>query len=297
MRRRVLRPPTSSRRSVCAPACIGIGLALILACADRNPARIEFQDPPTLVVERKLITLRPTAVNKDGKPLEGRTFSYSGAPPDVIEVAAVGTFQCLKTGDASLVVTTGPASVTMPVKCRLPAEIAMPPSLRIVLGGGPVTIDARALGEGGSPMPDVPVPIASSDPAIVAVDGNRATPVAIGKTTLKAAFGAIVAVTPVQVVEKIVSGPLVLEDGGSRVWTLEPGTYEVEIDVQPIVRSKQGVTVSWDGTNCPAQLESQSHRLSCTFENPATLTVKNPAAIGLGSRVTGTIHVHRVALP
>lgn len=271
-----------------------MGLALILACASRNPARIEFEDPPSLVVERKMITLRPTAFNKDGKPLEGRTFSYSGTPTDVIEVSTGGTFQCLKTGDASLVVTTGPASVTLPVKCRLPAEIAMPASLRIVLGSGPVTIEARALGEGGSPMPDVPVPIASSDPAVVTVEGNRATPVAIGKATLKAAFGAIIAVTPVQVVEKIASGPLVLEDGGSRAWTLQPGTYEVEIDVQPIVRSKQGVTVSWDGTSCPAQLENQSHKVFCTFENTATLTVKNPATLGLGARVSGTIHVHRV---
>lgn len=241
-----------------------------------------------------MITLRPTVFNKDGKPLEGRTFSYSGTPADVIEVSTGGTFQCLKTGDASLIVTTGAASATLPVKCRLPAEITMPPSLRIVLGSGPATIETRALGEGGSPMADVPVPITSSDPAVVTVEGNRATPVAIGKATLKAALGAIVAVTPVQVVEKIASGPLVLEDGGSRAWTLEPGTYEVEIDVQPLVRSKQGVTVSWDGTSCPPELESQTHRLSCTFGSPATLTVKNPATLGLGARVSGTIHVHRV---
>lgn len=288
------RPLTSSTRRASAQACIGIGLALVLACADKDPAKIGFENPPSLVVERKMITLRVTVANKDGKPLEGLALSYSATPADVLEVSTGGAFHCLKTGDASLVVSAGAVGATLPVKCRIPTEIALPPSLRFVLGAAPVAINARALGEGGRPLADVPVPITSSDPAVVTVEGDRATPVAVGKATLKTALGDIVAVTPVQVVEKIVSGPLVLEDGGARTWTLQAGTYDVEIDVQPIVRSRQGVTVSWDGTNCPAQLESQSLQMSCSFGGVATLTVKNPATLGLGARVSGTIHVVRV---
>lgn len=263
-------------------------------CADRKPARIDFEAPPSPVVDRRMGTLRATAVNKDGKALEKIALSWSGGPADVVETATGGTYRCLKTGDAAIVVTGGGVSTSIPLQCRIPTEIAMPASLRLVIGAPPTPVNARALGEGGRPLEDVVVPVASTAEAIARVEGGRAAGVALGRASLRGVLGDVVSVTPVEVVEAIASGPLALEDGGARSWTLKAGQYEVEIDVKPSVRSTQGVTVSWDGVSCPAQLEAQSHRLACTVADSAVLTVKNPATMGLGARVSGTLNLYRV---
>ena len=263
-------------------------------CADRKPARIDFEAPPSPVVDRRMGTLRATAVNKDGKALEKIALSWSGGPADVVETATGGTYRCLKTGDAAIVVTGGGVSTSIPLQCRIPTEIAMPAALRLVIGAPPTPLNARALGEGGRPLDDVAVPVASTAEAIARVEGGRAAGVALGRASLRGVLGDVVSVTPVEVVEAIASGPLALEDGGARSWTLKAGQYEVEIDVKPSVRSTQGVTVSWDGVSCPAQLEAQSHRLACTVADSAVLTVKNPATMGLGARVSGTLNLYRV---
>jgi hypothetical protein len=273
-----------------------IPLLLLAAagCADRKPARIDFAPPPQPVVDRRFSTLRATAVNKDGKPLDKVALAWSGAPAEVVEVSPGGTYQCLKTGDATITVSGGGVSAAIPLRCRIPTEIAMPAALRLVIGAPPVPLQPRALGEGGTPLPDVPVPLTSSDESIARIENGRAAGVAVGRASLRASLGTVVSVTPVTVVEAIFSGPLALEDGGARSFTLEAGHYEVEIDVKPAVRSPQGVTVSWEGVSCPAQLEAQSHRQACVVPDRAVVTVKNPATMGLGARVSGTLHLYRV---
>jgi hypothetical protein len=143
-------------------------------------------------------------------------------------------------------------------------------------------------------MTDVPVELAATDPAVLKIEGNRATPVSIGKTVIKATAGSVTAVAPVEVVEQVVSERLRLEDGKSRSWTLKRGAYRVEIDVTTSRNVAHGVTAAWEGSKCEAQPERQSHRLSCTVLDSATFSVTNPATYGLGLTVTGTITIHRV---
>jgi hypothetical protein len=271
--------------------------ALLLAasgCAYWRPARIEVTPPAGPILDRKMNAIQAVAVNEKGRPLGNVTLSWSAAPADVVEMTPAGAFRCLQTGDAEVVVTAREVRAAVPVKCRIPTEIAMPPSVRLVLGEAAPPLRPRALGEGARPLDDVPVPVSSSDPAIVRMEEDRPVPVAIGRVTLRGALGDVVAVTPAVVVEAIAAGRLALEDGAARSFTLEAGTYELTIDVQPVVRSSQGVTVSWDGTSCPAQLEAQSHRLTCLVPDRAVLTVKNPATLGLGARVSGTIGLYKV---
>lgn len=264
------------------------------ACLDRAPAQIDFEPPPSPVVDRKMATIKAVAVTGKGKTLDRAPLAWSAAPVDVVEISTDGTYHCLKTGDAEITVTAGEARAVIPLRCRIPTEIAMPASLRLIIGAPPTPLQPRALGEGGRPLEGVPVPVTSADPAIVRVEEGRAAGVAVGRTSLRAALGDVVAVTPATAVEAITSGPLVLEDGAGRSWTLKAGHYEVLIEVRPSVRSTQGVTVSWDGTSCPAQLEAQTHAVTCPVPDTAVLTVKNPATMGLGARVSGTLHVYRV---
>jgi hypothetical protein len=289
-----MNPVRSLRRS--RPTGLPVlGLAiLVLACADRTPAKIAFSAPPAVIVDNSLHALGATLVNAKGETLGGGTVTYSAAPEGIVEVSPSGALRCLRTGDASITLQGGGLGTPVPVKCRLPAEIVMPPQIQLILGGAPVALRPRALGEGGRPFDDVPVAITSSDPAVVAIEDGRAKPVAVGRTRVQASVGGVVAVTPVEVDEKVVSEPLALADGASRSWTLKEGEYLVVIDVKPEVRVAQGVTVAWTGANCEAQPEKPSHRVGCRVPESATLTVTNPRTMGVGARVTGTATVLRV---
>lgn len=271
------------------------GALLVLAgCADTKPATIDLAAPPEQIVNRSAFPLHASIQNAKGETLGGQTLSYSATPPEVLEVSSDGSLRCLVTGDATVVVSGGGLSRTLALKCRIPSMIDMPAEVRLDLRKGPVAVQARALGEGGVPLNDVTVPVTSSDPAIVAVEGSRLKPVAVGRATLRAALDPIIGVTRVEVIDTVVFERLTIADGGARSFNLTPGTYHVVIDFKASLRVRQGVAVSWSDAPCPAQLEQTTHDLTCHTEVPTTLTITNPAQIGLGVPVTGSVTVERM---
>ncbi len=269
-------------------------LALTLACADRKPATIKFDAPPAAVTNTSYFSLHATVVNKKGEPIEGQAVAYSGSPADVLEVAPNGNLRCAKTGDATLALSAGGLAERVPLKCRVPTEISIPPEVQVVLGAAPVVVHSQALGEGGKPLDGVAVELTSSDPGIATVDGDKVKGVAVGKARLQASAGGLTAVTPLEVVEKIISEALTLKDGASRSFTLQPGNYLVTIDLKVDERLKQGVTVAWAGTACDNQPEATAHRFKCRVAETATMTVTNPKLMGVGVTVAGTVSVFRV---
>ena len=270
--------------------------ALGLGCSDRTPAKIAFDELPSPVVHRRLLQLNAWVVNKKGERLGG-SVAYAAPPAGVVEVSSTGTLQCLTTGDATLTLTSAGLSQPVTVKCRIPTEISAPRELELTLGAGPVALHPRALGEGGSPLEGVPVEVTSSDPSVVSVSSGKASPVAVGKARLRAAVDEIAAVIPVNVVEKIVSQPLSLRNGAKRDWTLQPGYYRVAIEVKADFQRKQGVTITWGGAACDNQPEKQSHLAYCRVDQATTMTVANPAVLGLGATVTGSVKVDRFPAP
>jgi hypothetical protein len=276
------------------PALIALVLMLGLAgCADKKPARINI-DPPQVVTDTSYFRLHAAAVNAKGEPIEGVPLAWSGGPAGVLEVSADGNLRCAKTGDATLTLSAGAVSQRVDLKCRIPVEIVMPPEVQVVLGAAPVALHARALGEGQMPLDDVTIQVTSADPSIVSVDGDRVKGLAVGKTSLKSTAGGLTTVTPVAVVEKIVSEPLTLKDGASKTFALQPAYYLVTVDLTVDEHLKQGVTVSWAGTACENQPEKASHRFNCRVLEPATMTVTNPKLMGVGATVSGTVNVYRV---
>ncbi len=269
-------------------------LALGLAgCADKKPAKINIDTSP-VVTNASYFTLPAAAVNAKGETIEGVTLAWSGGPADVLEVSADGNLRCAKTGDATLTVSAGAVNQRVDLKCRIPVEIGMPPDVQVVLGAAPVALHARALGEGSRPLDEVTVQVTSSDPSIVTVDGDMVKGVAVGKAHLQATAGGVTTVTPVEVVEKIVSEPLTLKDGASKTFALQPAYYLVTVELKVDERLKQGVTVAWSGTACENQPEKSSHRFNCRVSEPAIMTVTNPKLMGVGATVSGTVNVYRV---
>ncbi len=268
--------------------------ALTLACADRTPAKFKFDPPPPYVANTNVFSLHASVVNKKGETIKGLAPAYAGGPADILEVSPDGNLRCVLTGDATLTFSAGGISEPVALKCRIPTEIAVPPDLQLVIGSAPSVLHPKVLGEGGKPLDDVTVELASSDPSVFTVEGDKAMGVAVGKARLQASLGGVTSVTPVEVVEKVVSEPLTLRDGASRSFTLQPAYYLVTIDLKTDPRLKQGVTVAWSGTACDNQPEAPAHRFNCRVSEPATMTVANPKLMGVGATVTGTVNVFRV---
>jgi len=280
-------------------ALLALPLALlaITGCGDTKPAKIDLAAPAGSIVNRNPLPLHASVENAKGEILAGQSLAYRSTAPEALEVSSDGSLLCLKTGDATVIVSGGGLTRNVSIACRIPSMIDMPPDLRLDLAKGAVTLQARALGEGGVPLTGVAVPIASSDVSIVTVEGSRLKPVAVGRTTLRAALDPIVAVTRVEVVNTVVSERMTLADGKARAFELAPGTYHVMVDFKAALNVRQGVALSWSGPSCPAQLEQMTHDLTCRTEVPATLTVTNPAQIGVGVPVVGSVTVERVPAP
>jgi hypothetical protein len=268
--------------------------AFVLACADKTPAKFKYDAPPPYVASTSTFSLNASVLNKKDETIGGLAPAYSAAPADVLEVSSDGNLRCARTGDATLTLSAGGLSQPVALKCRIPTEINVPPELQLVIGAAPSVLHPRVLGEGGTSMDDVKVDLASSDPSIFTVEGDAAKGVAVGKARLQASLGGLTSVTPVEVVEKVVSEPLTLRDGASRSFPLQPATYLVTIELKTDARLKQGVAVSWTGTACDNQPEASTHRFNCRVEEPATMTVTNPKLMGVGATVTGTVNVFRV---
>ena len=271
-------------------ALIGLGIA----CADRTPAGIEVNGP-AMIIKKTRIPVGAVVVNGSGKGLNDVGLSYTATPTEILKVEKDGSMLCRTTGDATIEISGGGLNTQHHVKCRIPTRILMPERDHLLLGEGPVLMAPRVMGEGGRPLADMPVMLTSSDPSILKTEGGKAIPVAIGKAVLKASVGSVVAVAPIEVIEKVAGGSLRLDDGKSRSWTLQEGTFRVEIDVKPSHAVDHGVTASWEGSSCETQPEQQSHRFSCRVHATATLTVTNPSGYGLGVPVTGNMTVYRVA--
>ena len=276
-------------RTVFAAAC----LAAVLGC-EGKPARIDYTGLPDPVIDRAMHRLDVVVVNGKGKPLKGRSVAFAVDPAAVAEVTTDGSVRCAASGDATLTLTGGGLTSSVPVHCRVPTMIRMPGAMRLVAGGPAVPLKAEVVGEGGAPLSDLTAPIVSSDPAIVEFASGAVRPVAFGRATLRAVLGDVVAVTPVEVVTRVAGGPITLKDGAVHRVPLDPGSYELIAEVRGTVRVAQGVTVAWEGAACPPRPEAENHRETCTLRTSGALVVANPAQMGVGVPVSGTLTLDRI---
>jgi len=271
-----------------------LALLLGIGCSDRTPARIEFSAPPAMILTTSPTPLGARAVNKAGEPVPEVTFSYSAIPTDVVAVEPDGTLACRKSGDAIITIAGGGLSTNATTKCRIAARVKAPKELRLVLQNEPVELKPTGIGQDGKPLTDVIPEMRSSDPAVVRVVGRALQPASVGKAVVTSAVGDASAVTEVEVIEKIETQTLALSDGANMTWTLQQGTYVVEVTVKAADRSRNGVTLRWVGTTCPDQPESQEIQARCRVDNTASLTVTNPTTFGMGPSASGFINIYKV---
>ncbi len=271
-----------------------LGVLPALGCSDRTPAKIGSTAPTAPVLDGKPFTIKGTVQNKQGASLPGVKLSYASNPSDIVNVDQSGECRCLKTGDATVLISGGGLSTLVGVKCRLVSALEVPREVRLTVGQPVEGFRASALGPDGAPVADVPIMLASSDESVLQVENQIPVPVRVGKVLLKSSAGEITSVTDVTVVENVASAPLLLNDGARQSWTLGPGTYEVDVKVAPDVRARDGVTITWMGSDCPNQAERQEHHIRGHVTDTSALMIENPTTFGMGEAVNGLVKITRV---
>jgi hypothetical protein len=270
-----------------------VGLILSLAaCSDKTPSAIAVPQSSLTFYEGQRHPLGAVLTNKAGEHLTAPALTFSSTPADIVVISTTGEVACLKSGDASVLIAGGGQSATVTVACRIVATIDAPKSLRLVLGREPEELAVTPRDAAGSPMPGVPVTFLSSSPPVVRVVGTKLEPVAVGRAGVQVQSGSASISVPVTVVRVMESKPLILKDGEQVTYTLQQGTYELDLEVKPSDGGKTGVTVSWIGAKCQDSAEAQSHNVSCRVDATASLTVKNPSVLGLGPSMTGFLNLY-----
>jgi len=88
----------------------------------------------------------------------------------------------------------------------------------------------------------------------------------------------------------IVEDLIVLEDGGQRIFKLDPGTYKLEL-----TSSGDGASVQWVGASCPTTDETTSLTTVCKYSQIGQVIVSNPTSLGLGQPISITLKLTRLA--
>ncbi len=275
----------------------GLGLFGSMACFclpfGPKAASIGASAPPGPITADIAVPLDAKVLDEKGAPIPDQALQYVVNPSDVALVTASGDVRCTGTGDATVTITAGALKQDVIVWCRVVGSIDGTPPARVVLNKNvafsPVAKDVR-----GAVLKDVPVLVTSSDEKVLAVVEGQLVGKAVGTAQIQVRAGDITVDTAVAVAEQLITESLSLKDGDGLNWALPDGTYEVEIGVTAMDGSESGVTVSWVGSDCPAQPEAQKHSFVCVVKSAASLQVMNPTRLGIGPMESGFVNVYRV---
>lgn len=87
----------------------------------------------------------------------------------------------------------------------------------------------------------------------------------------------------------VVDQLVVLKDGESRIWKMDPGSYKIELTA-----SDDGAAVKWVGANCLDSGQVKSLSTTCKFDQTGQMVVENPTAFGMGASVSVTVKLTRL---
>lgn len=90
--------------------------------------------------------------------------------------------------------------------------------------------------------------------------------------------------------DRVVADQLVvLQDGESRIWKLDPGSYKVEMTA-----SDDGALVRWVGSSCGASRQVSELMTVCRLEKTGQVIVENPTGLGLGASSSVTVKITKL---
>jgi hypothetical protein len=164
------------------------------------------------------------------------------------------------------------------------------------VGGPPRDVMVVAFDSGNIPvhLPRGTATAEIRDDSVARIIGGRVYAVSAGRTGINLAFGGVEGGASVKVVERVVHESLSLPGGALRSWRVQPGYYELRLDL-PNANGKQSelVLAAYHANCAPAPRDDGQHYF-CILKDDSSIIVRNPRATGGGSDRTGELTVFRM---
>ncbi len=174
-------------------------VALVLLGACSKITRIEVK-PAALAFHaaKQAQALQATAVDQNGKPMNGVSLTYASSNARVATVDATGKVTAVKSGAATVTVSSGTVSQMVAVNVTIPAMLMLRPTA-LVGTGSTAPLAAMVMDDAGRPYAGANVVFGLANPAIAKITGNVVTALAPGQTQITATFGNLRAQAPLSV--------------------------------------------------------------------------------------------------
>ena len=277
--------------SPCGAVALTLGLVIALAAAcDKREApadmRLEF---PSVVDSRDPVSVVIHATSSSGVTstvTDGATFAVE--PAELATTMQPGLVTCSKSGDGKLNVTLVGVTRSAPVRCRLVDKIEAQAAGRVELTSGPFKPQVRVLDKSGAELTDVDVTFVSKNAGVAFPKDAMLVPKPVGPANLTARAGQASADFKVDVVRKVTSEALPI-DNFKRVYiSLDAGKYELKVTL----KSPHKVSAEWRGAPyCNSSADGLEHVFTCglhqsggggvVFDNPAYLRDGSAKAVSL----------------
>ncbi len=275
----------------CSAVALTLGLVVVLAAScDKREApadmRLEF---PSIVESRDPVSVVVHATSSAGVTStvsDGATFAVE--PADLATTTQPGLVTCSKSGDGKLNVSLVGVTRTVPVRCRLVDKVEAQDAGRVELTSGPFKPKVRVLDKSGAELTDVDVTFVSKNAGVAFPKDGLLVPKTVGTANLTARAGQASADFKVDIVRKITSEALPI-DNAKRVYiSLDAGKYELKVTL----KSAHKVSAEWRGAPyCNSSSDGIEHVFTCglhqsggggvVFDNPAYLKDGSAKAVSL----------------
>jgi hypothetical protein len=234
------------------------------------PSVIDSRDPVSVVLH---VT---SAQGVTQASSEGATFSVE--PNDLASTAQPGIVTCAHSGDGKLNVTLAGVTRSAPLRCRIVDRIEAHDAGRVELTSGPFKPKVRALDKNGAELSDVDVTFSSKNAGVAFPKDGMLVPKSVGSATLTARAGQASADFKVDIVRKVVTEALPIDNNKRIYMSLDAGKYELKVTL----KSPHHMNVEWRGAPyCNAGSDGTEHVSVCglrqasgggvVFDNPAYL--------------------------
>lgn len=164
---------------------------VLVAPACKKVERIEVKPESVALSEAgQVVTLAVRGVTADGEPVEKTEFQFTSSDPSVATVDATGKVTAVKSGSASVTVTSGETRAQAPVEVSIPATISVKGAPFTLTGiGSQAVVEAEVQDDAGRAVKDAKLEYASADANVVEVAGNQLVAKAVGTTSVKVTSG------------------------------------------------------------------------------------------------------------
>jgi uncharacterized protein YjdB len=164
---------------------------LVLVTGCKKVERIEVTPLQSKLTEAgQKVSLKASALTKDGEPVEKVQFVFASSDPAVATVDATGQVSALKSGSATISVKADEKAGAASIEVVIPATIVLKGTPDTLTGlGSQAKVEAQVQDDAGRPVEDAKVEFASADANIVEVKDGTLVAKAVGSTTVTATSG------------------------------------------------------------------------------------------------------------